>query len=413
MTSITSNNRGNVKEPLWTRPFIIVLAISVFTCTASQMVTPLISKFALSLGAPLTLASTISSFMSLAALFCRPISGILSDRLNRKRIMIVSTAIVTASMACYAFSTNIAMLFAARVVHGIAFSFMGVSNMALGSDFVPSSRMGEGLGYLGLGNILAYAIGPSLGLEVSEAFGFPVVFGLAATLAFISVVAMFAIPNKPTVPKLKVELEPEKKLEGKKRFSLENFFAKDITLYVVILILFTSGNGLMNTYLAIMGDERGIPNVGLYFTAYSLVVLLVRPVAGKINDRFGLSAIMIPSFFLGAAGMLCVAGAKSVLPIVIAGGLKALGQGAAQPAIQAYSIRYLGKERAGVATSTCYIGQDLGNSIAPIMGSFVVSNFSYGTMYAGYAVLLLAGGLSCYFLQRHLEKKKTSRSSGK
>ena len=111
--------------------------------------------------------------------------------------------------------------------------------------------------------------------------------------------------------------------------------------------------------------------------------------------------------------MLCVAGAKSVVPIIIAGGLKALGQGAAQPAIQAYSIKYLGKERAGVATSTCYIGQDLGNSIAPIMGSFVVSNFSYGTMYAGYAVLLLAGGLGCYFLQRHLEKKKAGAFSGK
>lgn len=95
---------------------------------------------------------------------------------------------------------------------------------------------------------------------------------------------------------------------------------------MVVLILFTSGNGLMNTYLAIMGDERGIPNVGLYFTAYSLVVLLVRPVAGKINDRFGLSAIMIPSFFLGAAGMLCVATAKTVFPIVAAGALKALSQ---------------------------------------------------------------------------------------
>ncbi len=228
--------------------------------------------------------------------------------------MIVSTAIVTVSMACYAFSTNIAMLFAARIVHGIAFSFMGVSNMALGSDFVPSSRMGEGLGYLGLGNILAYAIGPSMGLEINQTYGFPAVFGLAATLAFISVVAMFAIPNKPTSPRLKVELEPAQKPEEKKKFALENFFAKDITLYVVILILFTSGNGLMNTYLAIMGDERGIPNVGLYFTAYSLVVLLVRPVAGKINDRFGLSAIMIPSFFLGATGMLCVAGAKVWCP---------------------------------------------------------------------------------------------------
>ena len=393
---------GAAREPLWNKPFILVLAISVFTCTASQMVTPLISKFALSLGAPLTLAATISSFMSLAALFCRPVSGILSDRMNRKKIMIVSTAIVALSMACYAFSTNIAMLFGARVVHGIAFSFMGVSNMALGSDFVPESRMGEGLGYLGLGNILAYAIGPSLGLEISGTFGYPAVFTLAASLAFISVAAMFLIPDTPRpAPKETAE---------KKRFSINNFFAKDITLYVVVLILFTCGNGLMNTYLAILGEERGIPNVGLYFTAYSLAVLLVRPVAGKINDRFGLSAIMIPAFVLGCGGMLLVAGAKSIGPIVLAGVLKALSQGAAQPAIQAYSIQSdQTKENAGVATSTCYIGQDLGNSVAPIVGSFVVSGFSFGTLYAGYAVLLLAGGTGCYLLQRFIERKKAGR----
>ena len=397
-------------EPLWTRPFLIILGISVFTYTASQMVTPLISKFALSLGAPLTLASTIASFMSLAALFFRPISGILSDRMNRKWIMIISTGIVTLSIGCYASSTNIPTLFTARVLHGIAFSFMGVSNMALGSDFVPTSRMGEGLGYLGLGNILAYAVGPSLGLEVSEKFGYPAVFGLAAALAGISVVAMFLIPNKPLTPQLKAE-EASKKAE--RAFSLENFFAKDILLYVVILILFTSGNGLMNTYLAILGDERGISNVGLYFTAYSLVVLLVRPIAGKINDRFGLSAIMIPSFFLGATGMLCVAMARSTLPIVIAGALKAVSQGAAQPAIQAYSIRYLGKERAGVATSTCYIGQDLGNSIAPILGSFVVTNWSYTVLYSGYGAMLLVLGLGCYFAQRRLERKKLNPQIGK
>ena len=137
------------------------------------------------------------------------------------------------------------------------------------------------------------------------------------------------------------------------------------------------------------------------------------PLPEKSMTDLAFSAIMIPSFFLGATGMLCVAMARSTLPIVIAGALKAVSQGAAQPAIQAYSIRYLGKERAGVATSTCYIGQDLGNSIAPILGSFVVTNWSYTVLYSGYGAMLLVLGLGCYFAQRRLERKKTQSSDWK
>ena len=106
--------------------------------------------------------------------------------------------------------------------------------------------------------------------------------------------------------------------------------------------------------------REGSPMWGCTLPRTPLLSYSCGPLPEKINDRFGLSAIMIPSFFLGATGMLCVAMARSTLPIVIAGALKAVSQGAAQPAIQAYSIRYLGKERAGVATSTCYIGQGFG-----------------------------------------------------
>ena len=71
------------------------------------------------------------------------------------------------------------------------------------------------------------------------------------------------------------------------------------------------------------------------------------PLPEKSMTDLAFPRLLIPSFFLGATGMLCVAMARSTLPIVIAGALKAVSQGAAQPAIQAYSIRYLGKERAG------------------------------------------------------------------
>ena len=69
--------------------------------------------------------------------------------------MIISTLVTAFSVACYALSNDISSLIALRMLHGIAFSFMGVANMAFASAFIPNDKLGEGLGYLALSNILA------------------------------------------------------------------------------------------------------------------------------------------------------------------------------------------------------------------------------------------------------------------
>ena len=68
---------------LWNKSFILILVMGIVTTSASQMVTPLMTRYAKDMGASLTLAGTIASLMSITALFCRPVSGFLADRLNR------------------------------------------------------------------------------------------------------------------------------------------------------------------------------------------------------------------------------------------------------------------------------------------------------------------------------------------
>ena len=116
---------------LWNRSYILVLLLGLVTGLSSQMVTPLVSKYAVDIGAPLTIAATISSLMSIAALVCRPISGAVTDLLNRKTLMIVTTIITGISIGCYALVENISVLIVMRTVHGVAFSFMSVAKKAI------------------------------------------------------------------------------------------------------------------------------------------------------------------------------------------------------------------------------------------------------------------------------------------
>ena len=87
---------------------------------------------------------------------------------------------------------------------------------------------------------------------------------------------------------------------------------------------------------------------------------------------------------------------------------KALGQGNGQPSIQAYSVKKLPKERSGVASSTVMIGQNVGNAVAPIIGSFFVKEFGYQGMFCGFGGVLAVGGLLLLGIQLLIDRKKTA-----
>jgi len=389
---------------LWNRSYVMVLLLGLVTGMSSQMVTPLVSKYAVGIGAPLTIAATISSLMSIAALVCRPISGAVTDLVNRKALMIATTIITGLSIGCYALVENISVLIAMRTIHGIAFSFMSVANMAFATSFIPKDRIGEGLGYNALAAIVSQAAGPNLGYWLAENYSFKVCFMTSAFLSIAAVAFMLMIPYEHTDVKAG---------QGKKRFSWDNLIAKELILYTVLISIFSMGNGLLNTYLALMAEQRGIPNVTLFFTAYSVMLLLVRPVSGRILDRKGIAVVLYPAFLIHAAGIVIVGAASKLWMLIVAGILKAIGQGSGTPSIQAHSVKVLGRQRAGVASSTTFIGQDLGNSIAPILGSFVAEKHGYGTMFYGYAAVVAILGCGLIMIQRMIEKRREQNTAVK
>jgi len=194
---------------------------------------------------------------------------------------------------------------------------------------------------------------------------------------------------------------PKKKF----RISFDNIFAKKLVMYTILIGLFSCGNGLVNTYLALLGSARNIANISLFFTAYAVLMIVVRPLSGRIVDRIGLQVILFPAYLIFAVGSILIGSANSLGMIIVAGVLYSLGQGSGTPSIQAHCVKKLGADRAGVASSTCLIGQDLGNTVAPVIGSFVVKKFGYTVMFHGFAVVLAICGCTLYAIQRGIEKR--------
>ena len=189
-----------------------------------------------------------------------------------------------------------------------------------------------------------------------------------------------------------------------RKIRLSGMFEMKYMNFMLLAMLFSSANGLITTYIRTIANERSITGISLFFIIYSFAMVVLRPLTGKLLDKRGVYFVLIPSVFFAAAGMMCV-GFGMTLSMMLLGSLcKAFGQGAGTPSLQAYVVKKLPAERAGVASSTIQIGQNLGNAAAPVLGSFVVSAFDYRTMFVGAGAVILVIGLLLLWLEYKKER---------
>ena len=388
-------NIPNSKASLWTWKFIVLILINLTNGAAGQMTFPLVASFALGLGAELTVASSIAGIMSLIGMFMSPVAGVLSDRMNRKRLLMCTELLYALFLLGHAFATTIPFLVFLRAGTGVFFTINSVLTTAYASEFIPRDRMGEGLGYFGLVMPLAQAVGPAL--RDAMGFGAPFIAASISTVISFACVVILPYEAKPAGPNAKQH-----------SLKLNDLFAVEFLSLMLLATLFSSANGLATTYLDILATERNIPNISLFFTAYAVALVFTKPLSGKLQDKKGLYFVMIPAVVFAALGTFLVGIAFSLGMMVLAAVCRAFGQGAGTPCLQAHTVRTLDTSKAGVAVSTIMIGQNLGNALAPIGGSFFVESFGYEGMFCGVGVATLFIGM-LLLLWNYLREKRAGR----
>jgi len=394
-------------ERLWNRNYIFLLSLSAVTATAFNMVTPTLPLYAVDLGAGLTIAGALSGIFAITALVVRPFSGLAVDRLNNKWLLVGSTVTMALAVLGYYVSGSVLVLFAFRILHGAAFSVSGTTNTSLACSYMPPSRLGEGVGYLGLGFILATAIGPSMGLSLAERYGYQASFGASAVMFVVAALLMLFVADRP----MQREPAPAGNLEGaeadpprRARIQFSDLFARELVVFAVLSSILSLSNGVTNTFIPLFAAERAIPNIGLFFTVSAVSMLVMRVAGARLLDRYGLGKILYPSFALSGLALALLAGARGLPLVLISSAIRSAAQSAAQPALQATCIRRLGPRRTGVATSTFFVGADTGQGLGPIVGGAVSETWGYGAMYLGASAVMLVGMLIYRLYEFRLRK---------
>jgi Arabinose efflux permease len=379
---------------LFNKDYNLLILVSLITSLGYSMIATLISSYGVELGAGLTVAGTLVGIYSLSALLIRPLGGYATDILNKRNMCIFSTIMICIAMTGYALAPGIKTLFVIRILHGAAFGISGTANMALVCECISKERLAEGLGYFGLGQVLSQVIGPNIGMAIKEQYGYKNLFMIIAAMTVIAIIILFCVNS---------EEEKNREVE-RKSFSFRDLIAKECIVYALVAGVFSLGNGIVNSFLVLLGQERSIIGIALFFSVNAGVLFIIRLFIGKIADRNSLSVIVNISLITSAVSMAMIGEGKALFVIVIAAVLKAIGQGSGQISLQSACVKKVDANKVGIAASTYYIGADIGQGLGPIIGGKISAMFNYRTMFYCIAVLILLTMVLFNFYQHSVVK---------
>ena len=348
----------------------------------------------------------ILSCYTVAALCIRPFSGYFLDSFARKPLYLMAYFIFMTMFAGYIIAGSLTLFILFRIIQGVSFGMVTVGGNTVVIDIMSSSRRGEGLGYYGLSNNIAMAVGPMSGLFLHDAgMSFTTIFccSLGSCMAGFVCASLVKTPYKPPVRREPISLD---------RFILLKGIPAGISL-----LLLSIPYGMTTNYVAMYAKQIGInATTGFFFTFMAIGMAISRIFSGKIVDRGKITQVIsaglylvVFSFFLLSACVYLISWNNMLCTVVFfaVALLLGVGFGIMFPAYNTLFVNLAPNSQRGTATSTYLTSWDVGIGIGMLAGGYIAEVSTFDKAYLFGACLTIVSML--YFngkVAPHYHKNK-------
>jgi MFS family permease len=162
------------------------------------------------------------------------------------------------------------------------------------------------------------------------------------------------------------------------------------------LFLYSFGYGGITSFTAMYADANGVTPKSIYLTTLAIAILLTRPAAGRLGDRWGYKRVFIPCLILICIGMALLAAGGTKGLMIASAIIFGVGFGTAYPVYVGYVMRDVHAERRGAAFGAILAAFDTGIGTGSTTMGWLIQRFDYATAFG------IAAGLSAlalpYFL---------------
>ncbi|NLA86023.1 MAG: MFS transporter, partial [Clostridiales bacterium] len=206
------------------------------------------------------------------------------------------------------------------------------------------------------------------------------------------------------------------------KISLNKIVAPEVLLPTLVIFFIAFAYSGINSFIAIYGELSGVKEIGLYFTASAVCMIFIRPVSGKIADKYGHDKSVIPGLIILIAAFVLISFSRSLPMFILAGAVTAFGFGSSQPIIQTMIMQLVPKARRGAAGNTNFIGIDCTFLIGPTVAGIVITAVqkssgseitAYSTMFRLMVIpVLFAMGIFWVYRKKLLSRIKAHQEAG-
>lgn len=395
---------------------LVIALLSFVICQGLNNGTPI---YLAELGGTNSYAGWLIMEFSLAAALSRIIMSPRMDRSSRRSVMLAGACLSLAGslgvVACPELQAQVVL----RFFQGAGFGLCTTAASTAAADIVPRKRLGEGLGYYGLGQSLGMVIGPSLAIVLvtlgydQSPWGPVSLFVGMAALAALLVLAVLGCSYERHPERLDptaaYRLEgrgsgagpqdggsagherPSGDAEGPREGWLSRLFEPRALRGALPMAVICLGYALITNFVSKYGVEQGYASPGLFFVCAAITMTAVRLGGGRLIDGMRPLVLLIVPVACGFGCFALLALTRSLVPYYAAGALFGISMGIAFPLFNTVAVRCSPMERRGAATALYLLANDVGVGVGAVIGGMVIDGFGYlPAFWEGAAMMVLA-----------------------
>ncbi len=240
---------------------------------------------------------------ALMQFFASPLLGMLSDRIGRRPVILISNAVTAVDYVIMALAPNLGWLFAGRVLSGIATANMTAASAYI-ADVTPPEQRAKAFGLLGSAFGLGFILGPAIGGLIGNVDPRLTFWGAALCSLINTLYGLFVLPESLPAERRTLRLE-WKRANPVGSLKLLRSHHELWSLTWMNFVSYLAHEVFPNVWviycIAVFGWSTGSIGLTLAFVGV-LTVINQAALVGPVVAKFGERRVLLASLVLAAVG---------------------------------------------------------------------------------------------------------------